>query len=127
MYFATQLKNYAASRFPMRILDFSIDPNPSSRAVALGSIQLLTEMSTRNLSGDKGRRVIKAGNLTAVCEPTIYTTWGALCLTTLLASKAPYKVIDVQVNAFALVRNRGERSASLPGRLNPRGIVSGII
>jgi hypothetical protein len=46
-------------RFPMS-LDFSID-NPSSRTMALGSTQPLTEMSTRNLPAGKG-----ADNLTAV-------------------------------------------------------------
>jgi hypothetical protein len=35
--------------------------------MALGSTQPLTEMSTRNLPGGKGRRVRKAGNLTATC------------------------------------------------------------
>jgi hypothetical protein len=36
-------------RFPMRSLDFSIYLIPSSRTMALGSTQPLTEMSTRNL------------------------------------------------------------------------------
>jgi hypothetical protein len=40
--------------------------------MALGSTQLLTEMSTRNLSGGKGRPVHKAENLTAICEPIVY-------------------------------------------------------
>jgi hypothetical protein len=39
-------------RFPMRIFNL---PNPSIRTMALGSTQPLTEMSTRNLPGDKGR------------------------------------------------------------------------
>jgi hypothetical protein len=42
-------------RFPMRSLDFFNWSNPSSRTMALGSTQLLTEMSTRNLPGRKGR------------------------------------------------------------------------
>jgi hypothetical protein len=49
-------------------------PNPSSRTMALGSIQPLTEMSTRNPSGGgggKGRPVRKADNLTAICEPIV--------------------------------------------------------
>jgi hypothetical protein len=33
----------------------TIIDNPSSRIMALGSIQPLTEMSTRNLPGGKGR------------------------------------------------------------------------
>jgi hypothetical protein len=31
----------------------------------------LTEMSTRNLPGGKGRPAHKADNLTAMCEPTV--------------------------------------------------------
>jgi hypothetical protein len=45
--------------------------NPSSRNMALGCTQPLTEMGTRNIPGDKGRPARKAGNLTAICEPII--------------------------------------------------------
>jgi hypothetical protein len=38
-------------RVPLRSLDFFNWPNPSSRTMALGSTQPLTEMSTRNLPG----------------------------------------------------------------------------
>jgi hypothetical protein len=37
--------------------------------MTLGSTQPLTEMSTRNLPGGKGRPALKADNLTAACEP----------------------------------------------------------
>jgi hypothetical protein len=37
--------------------------------MAVGSAQPLTEMSTRNVHGAKGRPVPKADNLTAICEP----------------------------------------------------------
>jgi hypothetical protein len=37
--------------------------------MALGSTQPLTEMSTRDLPGGKGRPVSKTDNLTAICEP----------------------------------------------------------
>jgi hypothetical protein len=40
--------------FPMRSLDFSNWPKPSSRTMALGLTQPLTEMSTRNLPGSEG-------------------------------------------------------------------------
>jgi hypothetical protein len=43
-------------------------PNHSSRTMALGSTQPLTEMSTTNLSGGKGRPAHKADNLSAICE-----------------------------------------------------------
>jgi hypothetical protein len=46
-------------------------PNPSSRTVAMGSTQPLTEMSTRNLPGGKGQPERKADNLTAICEPIV--------------------------------------------------------
>jgi hypothetical protein len=46
-------------------------PNPSGHAVALGSTQPLTEMSTRNLPGGKGQPACKTDNLTAVCEPIV--------------------------------------------------------
>jgi hypothetical protein len=46
-------------------------PNSSSRNMALGSTQPLTEMSNRNLPGGKGRLACKADNLTAICEPII--------------------------------------------------------
>jgi hypothetical protein len=38
-------------------------PNPSGRIMALGSTQPLTEMSTRNFPGGKGRPAHKADNL----------------------------------------------------------------
>jgi hypothetical protein len=42
--------------------------NPSSRTIALGSSQRLTEMSKRNLSGGRGRPARKIDNLTAICK-----------------------------------------------------------
>jgi hypothetical protein len=39
--------------------------------MALESTQPLTDMSTRNLPGGKGRPARKADNLTAICEPII--------------------------------------------------------
>jgi hypothetical protein len=50
-------------------VDFFNLPNTSSRTMALGSTQPLTEMSTRNLG--KGRPARKTYNLTAICEPTV--------------------------------------------------------
>jgi hypothetical protein len=37
--------------------------------MALGSTQPLTEMSTMNLSGGRGRLARQADNLTAICDP----------------------------------------------------------
>jgi hypothetical protein len=52
--------------------------NPSSRAVVQGSTQPLTEMSTRNVPGGKGRPARKADNLTAICEPIAQRKCGNL-------------------------------------------------
>jgi hypothetical protein len=41
--------------------------NPSSRIIVVP----VTEMSTRNLPGSKGRTAGKADNLTAICEPIV--------------------------------------------------------
>jgi hypothetical protein len=41
-----------------------------------GSTQLRTEISTRNLPEGKGRPAPKADNLTAICEPIVYTKCG---------------------------------------------------
>jgi hypothetical protein len=65
-------------------------PNPSSRAMVLGSTQPLTEMSTRNLPGGKRRPARKADNLTAICEPIVWKMWDPRRLTTLWASIACY-------------------------------------
>jgi hypothetical protein len=42
----------------------------SNRTTALGSTEPPTEMSTLNLPEDKGKPERKAGNLTAICEPS---------------------------------------------------------
>jgi hypothetical protein len=49
-------------------------PNPSSRTMTtmtLGSTQPLTEMSTRNILGRKGRSARKAEYLAAIYEPIV--------------------------------------------------------
>jgi hypothetical protein len=52
----------------------------------LRSTQPLTEMSTRNLPGGKGRPARKADNLNAVCVSSISKIWEPRRLTTLWAS-----------------------------------------
>jgi hypothetical protein len=49
----------------------------SSRTMALGSTQPITEMSIRNLPGGKGRPGRKADNLTAICESIVRENVGA--------------------------------------------------
>jgi hypothetical protein len=39
--------------------------------MALVLTEPLTEMSTRNISGGKGRPALKVDNLTAICEPIV--------------------------------------------------------
>jgi hypothetical protein len=63
-----------AGRSPVRIpdeVDFFNLPNPSSRTMALGSTQSLTEMSTRKLPGGKKRPARRADNLAAIYEPNV--------------------------------------------------------
>jgi hypothetical protein len=79
--------------FPMRSLDFFDLPNSSSRIMALGSTQLLTEISTRNLHGGKGRPGRTADNLTVICEPIFWKLWEPRRLTTLCTSTACYRDI----------------------------------
>jgi hypothetical protein len=50
--------------------------------MALGLTQPLTEMSTRNLPGGKGRPASKA-DLAAISEPTVYKTREPRSLTSL--------------------------------------------
>jgi hypothetical protein len=60
-----------AGRSPVRVPDevgFFNLPNSSSRTMALGSTQPLTEMSTRNFPGVKKRPALRADNLAAICE-----------------------------------------------------------
>jgi hypothetical protein len=61
-------------RSPVRVLDegnFFNLPNPSSRTMALGSTQPLTEMCTRNLVGGQKRPGRRADTPAAICEPNI--------------------------------------------------------
>jgi hypothetical protein len=63
-----------AGRSPVQVpdeVDFFNLSNSSSRTMALGSTQPLTEMSTRNLPGGKKRPAHRADNLAANCEPNV--------------------------------------------------------
>jgi hypothetical protein len=51
------------------IIGFFNWPHPSSRTMTLKSTQPLTEMSTRNYPGGKGRPARKADIITGICEP----------------------------------------------------------
>jgi hypothetical protein len=69
MHYATSWK--VAGSIPDEVIGFFNLPNASSLTVALGSTQPLTEMSTRNISGGKGRPARKADSLTAIYEPIV--------------------------------------------------------
>jgi hypothetical protein len=58
--------------------------------MALGSTQPLTKMSTRNLTGSYGRSAHKAGNLTAICGPTVQERWTPRRLRNVWATTAWY-------------------------------------
>jgi hypothetical protein len=60
-------------RILMKSLNFFFNrPNPSSSTMALVYTQPLTEMSTRNIPGGKGRPARKADNLIVICKPIVY-------------------------------------------------------
>jgi hypothetical protein len=59
--------------------------------MVLGSTQPLTEMSTRNLPGGKGRSARKADNLTATCQPIFWKMRDRRRLTTLRAPTDCYR------------------------------------
>jgi hypothetical protein len=90
-------------RIPMRWIFFKW-PNPSGRTMALGSTQPLTEMSTRNIPGGKGRPAHKADNLTAICEPIVQKMWEPQHLTTLWASTACYRPVTLPLYIYIYIR-----------------------
>jgi hypothetical protein len=55
----------------MQPLNFFCLSNPSSRTMALGSTQPLTEMSARNFPGGKGRPAHKTDNHIVICAPIV--------------------------------------------------------
>jgi hypothetical protein len=57
-----------AGLIPDEVIGFFNWPNPSSRTLALELTQSLTEISTGNLPGGKGRPACEADNLNAICE-----------------------------------------------------------
>jgi hypothetical protein len=59
-----------AGLIPDEVIGFFNLPKSSSRTMALGSAQPLTEMSTRNVPGGKGRPECEA-DLTPICEPIV--------------------------------------------------------
>jgi hypothetical protein len=65
--------------------------------MALESTQPLTEISTRNRPGGKGRPACEADNLTTICGPIVEKMWKPRRLIALSAFTACYEDIQVQV------------------------------
>jgi hypothetical protein len=68
--------HYATNRkvtgsIPDEVIRFFNWPNPSRPTMALGSTQPLTETSTKNLPGGKGRQEREAENLTGIRESIV--------------------------------------------------------
>jgi hypothetical protein len=57
-------------RFPDEVDCFNL-PNTSNRTMVMGSTQLLTKMSIRNLPGGKMRPARRADKLATICEPSV--------------------------------------------------------
>jgi hypothetical protein len=69
IHYATSWK--VAGSIPEKVIGYFNWYNSCSRTMALGSAKHLTEMSTRNLPGGKGRPARKADILTDICEPIV--------------------------------------------------------
>jgi hypothetical protein len=87
-------RHYASSRkvagsIPDKIIRLINWPNPSSRTITLGSTQPLTEMSTRNLPGGKGRSARMGDNLTAICVSRLSRKCGSFDISQLYGTPRP--------------------------------------
>jgi hypothetical protein len=72
---------------PHEIIEIVNSTDLSSHTMTVGSTQLLTEMSTRNLPGRKGLPGRKADKLTAIREPIFYKMWEPRRLTNIWAQR----------------------------------------
>jgi hypothetical protein len=103
-------------RFPMRSLDFSIDLILPAALRPWG--QPLTEMSTRNLPGGKGRSAREVDNITAICEPIVWKMWEPRRLTALWAFTACYGIalllVFYRVDHFSVLTVNFNSHSSAP-------------
>jgi hypothetical protein len=78
----TGLKQFTQLGVPDKVIEYFNLPNPSSRTMALGLTQPVTEMRTSTFSSGvkRGRRV------RLICEQIVWTMWDPQRLTTIYAS-----------------------------------------
>jgi hypothetical protein len=66
--------------------------------MAMGFTEPLTEMSTRSIQimflESRARPVRRAGNLNAICEPTVYTVWDPEHLTACYGDSFTFSLTD---------------------------------
>jgi hypothetical protein len=77
--------------------------------MALVSTQPLTEMSTTNLPGGKGRPARKADNLTVICKQIVLKIWEPRRLTTLWASTACHRDSFTFLSEVLIPRGRDSK------------------
>jgi hypothetical protein len=75
--------------------------------MALGLIQLLTEMCPTNLPGGKGQPAHKADNLTTICELTVLKMWEASTSHNPMGLYSPLRFtsIDLVTNSLIIFEN----------------------
>jgi hypothetical protein len=87
-HYATSLKVAG----PDVVIGFFNLSSQSSCTMTVGSTQPLTEMSTKIVPVGKARPERKAGDLTVICEPTVYKIWKPRRLTIPWAYTASYRI-----------------------------------
>jgi hypothetical protein len=77
---ATPTSRKVSDSIPDDVIRFFDLSNPSSRAVALGATQPLTEMSTRKIPAEEVKVIParRADNINASCKPNVYIKSGNL-------------------------------------------------
>jgi hypothetical protein len=88
-------------------------PYPSSRTMALGSTQPLTEMSTRNRSVGKKRPALKSDKLTAICEPIVWRKYGSLYVSQPYGPSRPVTGIALLAHTHTRTRAQNVSTKSL--------------
>jgi hypothetical protein len=94
-------------RFSKKLMNFSNLPYQSSRIMARGMTQSLTEMSTRNLLGGKVRPTLKADNLSAFYEVIVWKMWDSQNFATLCMSARPFtRIVSFYIRFIPVANSR---------------------